>query len=153
MNISEKINYYADNMSFKFAIVNYIKMTQTLKELKRYVTREIKGDKNLIVSSQDMRRWAMSLNKLIKKLQRDGEFDKFKNSLEKHVKITNDVFIKECKEMQKKLNLAMDLQPLTLEVNYYSTIIWIIEEKYRTLKEQDDDLFNDAILTALVEAY
>ena len=95
----------------------------------------------------------MSLNKLIKKLQRDGEFDKFKNSIEKHVKITNDVFIKECKEMQKKLNLAMDLQPLTLEVNYYATIIWVIEEKYRTLKEQDDDLFNDAILTALVEAY
>ena len=153
MNISEKINYYADNMSFKFAIVNYIKMTQTLKEVKRYVTKEIKGEKRLNVSSQDMRRWAMSLNKLIKKLQRDGEFDKFKNSLEKHVKITNDVFIKECKEMQKKLNLAMDLQPLTLEVNYYATIIWVIEEKYRTLKEQDDELFNDVVLSGLMEAW
>ena len=153
MNISEKINYYAENMSLKFATVNYIKMTQTLKELKRYVTREIKGDKNLVVSSQDMRRWAMSLNKLIKKIQRNGEFDKFKNSIEKHDKITNDVFIKECQEMQKKLNLAMDLQPLTLEVNYYATVIWVIEEKYRTLKEQDDDLFNDVILSGLMEAW
>ena len=78
VNIQEKINYYADNMNFKFATINCIKMEQTMKDLKRYVTREIHGDKNLQVTSYDMRRWAMALNKLFKKIQSDCEFDKFK---------------------------------------------------------------------------
>lgn len=153
MNIQEKINYYADNISFKFATINYIKMEQTMKDLKRYVTREICGYKNLQVTSHDMRRWAMSLNKLFKKIQCDCEFDKFKKRLEKNVKITNEVFIKDCKETQKKMTLLMNLQALMLELNYYATVIWVIEEKYKTLKEQDDDLFNDVILSALVEAW
>ena len=153
VNIQEKINYYADNMSFKFATINYIKMEQTMKDLKRYVTREIHGDKNLQVTSYDMRRWAMALNKLFKKTQSDCEFDKFKKRLEKNVKITNDIFINDCKETQKKMTLLMNLQALMLELNYYTTVIWVIEEKYKTLKEQDDDLFNDVILSALVEAW
>lgn len=153
MNIQEKINYYADNMSLKFATMNYIKMTQTMKDLKRYVSREIQGYKNLQITSYDMRRWAMSLNKLFKKNLNDCEFNKFQKRLEKNTKITNEVFIADCRETQKKMILLMNLQALMLELNYYATVIWVIEEKYKTIKEQDDELFNDIVLSALVEAW
>ena len=66
MNISEKINYYAENMSLKFVRINIIKMCQTFKQIKRYITREIKGDRNLQFTSDDMRKWAISMNKLFK---------------------------------------------------------------------------------------
>ena len=153
MNTSERVQYFTKGMNLKFAQINYIKMTETMKQIKRYVTREINGDKNLIVSSQEMRAWAMSLTKLLKQLQRKCEFDIFKENFNKYEKVNNDIFIKEAKAMQTLLNFAMDLQPLVLEVNYYSTIIYILEEKRRCEKEYDDGLFNDMVLSALIEAW
>ena len=140
-------------MNRRFAEINLIKMIKTMKEIKSYITKEIRGTRNLQFTSQDMRRWAMALSKTLKALMRDVEFDRFQDKLYKNSKITNDVFIEECKNIQKKLNLAMDLQPLTLEVNYYATIVYVLEEKIRTMQEESDDLFNDAILSALIEAY
>lgn len=153
MNISEKIEYFTKGMNLKFAQINYIKMIETMKQLKRYITREINGDKNLIVSSQIMRSWAMSLTKLLKDLQRKCEFDKFRNNFNKYEKVNDKIFINEAKAMQTLLNFAMDLQPLMLEVNYYATIIHILEEKRKCEKEYDDGLFNDMALSAFMEAW
>lgn len=153
MNISERIEYFTKEMNLKFAQINYIKMIETMKQLKRYITREINGDKNLIVSSQEMRAWAMSLTKLLKTLQRKCEFDKFKNNFNKYKKVNDKIFINEARAMQALLNFAMDLQPLMLEVNYYATIVHILEEKRRQEKEYDDGLFNDIALSAFMEAW
>ena len=153
MNISQKLEYYTENISYKFVKFNIIKMFQTHKELKRYIIREFKGEKNLIVSSEVLRRYAIELTKLFKKLNRDCEFDKFRQALEKHKKVDNKTFINECESIKEKMQLLMNLQPLVLELNYYSTITYLLEELDRQNKEKSDDLFNDAILSALIEAY
>ena len=153
MNISEKLEYYTDNISYKFVKFNIIKMFQTHKELKRYINREFKGDRNLIVSSEVLRLYAIELTKLFKKINRECEFDKFRQTLENHKRVDNKVFTNECKNIQEKMNLVKNLQPLVLELNYYSTIVYMLEELDRQNKEKSDDLFNDAILNALIEAY
>lgn len=153
MNISEKLEYYTDNINFKFIKFNLFKMFQTHKELKRYIIREFKGEKNLIVSSEVLRRYAIEITKLFKKLNRDCEFDKFRQALEKHKKVDNNTFINECENIKEKMQLLMNLQPLVLELNYYSTIIYLLEECKRQDEERSDDLFNDAILSALIAAY
>lgn len=153
MNISEKLEYYTNNINYKFIKFNLFKMFQTHKELKRYISREFKGDRNLIVSSEVLRRYAIELTKFFKKLNRDCEFDKFRQAFEKHKKVDNKIFCEECKGITEKMQMAMDLQPLVLEVNYYSTIVYMLEELDRQNKEKSDGLFNDAVLSALIEAF
>ena len=153
MNISEKINYYADNMSHKFVKINIVKMCKTFSDVKRYVAREIKGDKNLQFTSDDMRKWAISLNKVFKKMQRETEFDKLRDDLFVNGMPDNKHIIEVCNNTKQFDNLTLHFQPLVINVNYYATIVDLLERKWQQIKEESDDLFNDAILSALVEAY
>ena len=140
-------------MNTKFAEVNLIKMMQMMKDLKRYVSREIQGNRNLIFSSQDLRSFAICLNKLLKKLHRDVEFDRFRTKLESRKVLTNSVWIEECQLIQKKLNLAVNLQPVVLEANYYAVIVDILERMAQQEKEASDEIFNHEILAGLLEVY
>lgn len=154
MNISEKINYYAENMSYKFVKINIVKMCQTFKQIKRYIVREIKGDRNLQFTSEDMRKWAISMNKLFKKMQRDTEFDVFREELFIDGKMPTDEEIKEkCLKRQEKDNLVLNFQPLVISVNYYATVVTLLERHWKEQKDKDDDLFNDAILAGMMEAW
>lgn len=153
MNIQERINYFADNMTPKFVKINIIKMCQTFSDVKRYVAREIKGDKNLQFTSDDMRKWAISLNKVFKKMQRETEFDKLRDDLFVNGMPDNKHIIEVCTKTKQFDNLTLHLQPLVINVNYYATIVSLLEKKWEQIKEESDDLFNDAILSALVEAY
>jgi hypothetical protein len=153
MNIQEKLNYFTQNMNTKFAEVNLIKMMQMMKDLKRYVSREIQGNRNLIFSSQDLRSFAICLNKLLKKLHRDVEFDRFRTKLESRKVLTNSVWIEECQLIQKKLNLAVNLQPVVLEANYYAVVVDILERMAQQEKEASDEIFNHEILAGLLEVY
>ena len=153
MNIQEKINYFTENMSIKFAEINLIKMMQTVKEFKRYVTRELKGERNIQFTSSDLRRLAIELNKLLKRLHRDIEFDRFRDKIEKHDILNNQIWIQECQNIQKKLNLAVNIQPLVLEVNYYAVVVDILERKAKQRKEESDEIFNHEILSGLLEIF
>lgn len=153
MNIQKKLNYFTQNMNTKFAEVNLIKMMQMMKDLKRYVSREIQGNRNLIFSSQDLRSFAICLNKLLKKLHRDVEFDRFRTKLESRKVLTNSVWIEECQLIQKKLNLAVNLQPVVLEANYYAVVVDILERMAQQEKEASDEIFNHEILAGLLEVY
>lgn len=154
MNISEKINYYAENMSLKFVKINIVKMCQTFKQIKRYIAREIKGDRNLQFTSEDMRKWAISMNKLFKKMQRDTEFDVFREELFIDGKMPTNKEIKEkCLKRQEKDDLVLNFQPLVISVNYYATVVALLERHWQEQKDKDDDLFNDAILAGMMEAW
>ena len=153
MNIQEKISYFTQNMSIKFAEVNLIKMIQMMKDLKRYVSREIQGNKNLLFSSQDLRSFAIELNKLLKRLHRDIEFDRFRTKLEARKVLDSKAWIEECQAIQKKLNLAVNLQPVVLEANYYAVVVDILERMAQQEKEASDEIFNHEILAGLLEVY
>ena len=153
MNISEKIKYYTENATEKFYNCNLIKIMKTAQELKRYIKKELRGEKNLIVTSGEMRRWAMSLNKLYKKMLKKLEFDKFQNQFYKYKKIEKEQLEVECLQYKKIAQFAIGLQQLLIEVNYYTAYIFLLEENHRCLKEEDEGLLNDAILSALIEAY
>lgn len=153
MNISEKINYYADNLSPKFVKINIVKMCKTFTEIKRYVRREIKGDKNLQFTSDDMRKWAIALNKVFKKMQRETEFDKLRDELFTGNFPSNDLVKEICVKKQEYNNLVLNFQPLVINVNYYASIVDLLERKWKEIKKEDDELFNDIVLSALVEVY
>ena len=153
MNIQEKINYFTENMSMRFAEINLIKMIQTMKDLKRYVSREIQGDRNLIFSSQDLRFFAIELNKLLKRLHRDIEFDRFRNKLESRKVLDSKAWIEECQAIQKKLNLAVNLQPIVLEVNYYAVVVDMLERMAQQEKEKSDEIFTNEIMNGLLEIF
>lgn len=153
MNIQEKINYFAQNMNMRFAEINLIKMMQMMKDLKRYVNREIRGDRNLIFSSQDLRRLAIELNKLLKRLHRDIEFDKFRDKLEARKVLDSKAWIEECQAIQKKLNLAVNIQPIVLEANYYAVVVDILERMAEKEKQESDEIFNHEILAGLLEIF
>ena len=118
-----------------------------------HVSREIQGNRNLIFSSQDLRSFAICLNKLLKKLHRDVEFDRFRTKLESRKVLTNSVWIEECQLIQKKLNLAVNLQPVVLEANYYAVVVDILERMAQQEKEASDEIFNHEILAGLLEVY
>lgn len=153
MNVQEKINYYADNMSPRFVKINIVKMCKTFSEIKRYIAREIKGDKNLQFTSDDLRKWAIALNKTFKKMQRDTEFDKLRDELFADGIPTDEVIKNVCEKRKASDNLTLNFQPLVISVNYYATIVSLLEKRWQQLKEESDDLFNDAVLSALMEVY
>lgn len=153
MGIQEKINYFTKNMNSRFAEINLIKMIQTIKDMKRYVTKEMKGERNLQFTSQDLRSFAIALTNELKKLQRNIEFDRFNKQLQKNKILTAELWIDECKKFQKKLNLAMDLQPLVLEVNYYAVVVDILEQMIEKEKQEGDEIFNHEILAGLLEIF
>lgn len=153
MGIQEKINYFTKNMNSRFAEINLIKMIQTIKDMKRYVTKEMNGERNLQFTSQDLRSFAIVLTNELKKLQRNIEFDRFNKQLQKNKILTAELWVDECKKFQKKLNLAMDLQPLVLEVNYYAVVVDILEQMIEKEKQEGDEIFNHEILSALLEIF
>jgi hypothetical protein len=153
MGIQEKINYFTKNMNSRFAEINLIKMIQTIKDMKRYVTKEMKGERNLQFTSQDLRSFAIALTNELKKLQRNIEFDRFNKQLQKNKILTTELWVDECKKFQKKLNLAMDLQPLVLEVNYYAVVVDILEQMIEKEKQEGDEIFNHEILAGLLEIF
>lgn len=153
MNISEKINYYADNMSPKFVKINIIKMCQTFRQIKRYVDRELNDNRNIQFTSDDLRRWAISANKVFKKMQRDTEFDKFRDDLFSEGLPTVEHIRDVATKTKQYLTLVQDLQILVHNINYYATAVYLLEERYKKAKQDGDELFNDVVLAALVEAW
>ena len=153
MGYREELQQYAEKMSYKYALFHRGKMAKTLIGFKRYVSREINGERNLQITSQDLRSFAMAVTKELKALQKKVEFDKFKKEFEKHKKVDALVWIEECKKIQEKLNLAMDLQPIALEANYYAVVVEIIEILNQKQKEEDDEIFNHEVLAGLLELF
>ena len=39
------------------------------------------------------------------------------------------------------------------KVNYYATVVTLLERHWKEQKDKDDDLFNDAIFAGMMEAW
>ena len=85
MNTQEKLNYFTSNMSLPFFLKNYVKLELLDKDIRRYIKRELKGEKNLQFTSQDLRSYVLALEKVHKVLNKKISFTEFNKHLEKEM--------------------------------------------------------------------
>ncbi len=153
MKIKESIKYHSDNMSLNFFIKNYIKIELLSNEIKRIIKKELKGERRLNFTSQDLRTFVIALNKVHKELNKRISFTDFAKKIEKHKKVDTKVLNSETKDLAQYINAARYSQMLISLFNYWAVITYLLELEHQQEKEKSDEIFNHEILAGLLEIF
>ena len=153
MKIKELINHYSGNMSLNFFIKNYIKIELLSNEIKRVVKKELKGERRLNFSSQDLRTFVLTLEKVHKELNKKISFTEFTKKIERHKKVDTKVLNNETKDLAQYINAARYSQMFISLFNYWATITFLLETQHQQEKEASDEIFNHEILSGLLEIF
>jgi hypothetical protein len=154
MNIQEKLKYFTEKMSLNFFIKNAVKMELLDKDIRRYLKKELKGEKNVQFTSQDLRSYVLALEKVHKALNKKISFYEFDKYLEnKYTKIDGKILTQETHNLSQYINGARICQMLLSVNNYWAAILKMIEVQYRQEKEASDEIFNHEILSGLLEVF
>lgn len=151
MNIQERINYYAENLSIPFFIKSYIKLEKLDDEIKRNIKRDPDWKSKLQFTSQDLRRYVIALERVHKAFNKRLSFVEFNKRLQKYDKIDNKVLQDEVISDSEYMRALSYCQAFLSRANYWATITYLIEKKHEYIKEQSDKTFNDEILGGILE--
>lgn len=154
MNIQERINYFTEHMDLNFFIKNSVKLELLDKDVRRYIKKELKGDRIAQFTSQDLRSYVLALEKVHKALNKKisfYEFDKYLNK--KYTKLDGKALTLETRNLGQYINGARICQMLLSTNNYWAAILRMIEMQYQQEKEASDEIFNHEILAGLLEVY
>ena len=154
MNTQEKLKYFTEKMSLPFFIKSTVKLEQLDNELAKYTKRELKGERCFNYTSQEVRAYILSLEKVHKALNKKISFYEFDKYLgKKYTKLDGKTLTLETHKLAQYISGARICQMLLSRGHYWATITKMIEMQYQQEKEKSDDIFNDAILCGLMEAY
>ena len=154
MNIQERIKYFTDNMSLPFFIKSAVKLELLEKDVRRYIKKEVKGEKVVQFTSQDLRSYVMTLEKTHKALNKKISFYEFDKYLEgKYKKLDAKILTQETHNLAQYINGARICQMLLSTNNYWAAILKMIEMQYQQEKEASDEVFNHEILSGLLEIF
>lgn len=154
MNTQEKINYFTQKMSLDFFIKSSAKLELLDKDVRRCIKKELKGEKIVNFTSQDLRSYVLSLEKVHKALNKKVSFYEFDKMLEKkYTSIDSKVLRKETHNLAQYINGARICQMLLSTNNYWAAMLRMIEMQYQQEKEASDEVFNHEILSGLLEIF
>lgn len=154
MNIQERIKYFTENMNLNFFIKSTVKLEMLDNELAKFTKRELKGERCFKYTSQDLRSYILSLEKVHKALNKKISFYEFDKYLEnKYTKIDGKILTQETHNLSQYINGARICQMLLSVNNYWAAILKMIEVQYRQEKEASDEIFNHEILSGLLEVF
>lgn len=153
MNIQERINYFSGNMSLNFFIKNYVKMELLDKEINRVVKKELKGERRLSFTSQDLRTYTIALEKVHKILNKKISFVEFTKKIERHKRVDTKVMNDETKNLAQYIYAARQAQMLVSLTNYWATIVYMLELEHQQREQESDEIFNLEILSGLLEIF
>lgn len=144
--------------SIKFAIFNGLKMFNQLDNIRRYIKKEIKGEKNLEITSQELRTYCISIEKVLKEINKKSNFREMQKRIEKELEknkktevINYDMVTKESNETIKYIRIAQLLQGCFSWINHYAWIIYLIECEHKYKKYKSDKCLEEAINETLNE--
>ena len=83
MNTQEKLKYFTEKMSLPFFIKSTVKLEQLDNELARFTKKELKGERCFNYTSQEVRSYILTLEKVHKALNKKISFYEFDKYLEK----------------------------------------------------------------------
>jgi len=154
MNTQEKLKYFTEKMSLPFFIKNSMKMELLDKDIRRYIKKELKGEKIVQFTSQDLRTYVLALEKVHKQLNKKVSFYEFDKYLEKkYTKIDSKILTQETHNLSQYISGARIYQMLLSVNNYWAAILKMIEMQYQQEKEASDEVFNHEILSGLLEIF
>ena len=153
MNTQEKLKYFTEKMSLNFFIKNYVKMELLDKEINRVVKKELKGERRLSFTSQDLRIYTIALEKVHKILNKKISFVEFTKKIEHHKRVDTKVMNDETKNLAQYILAARQAQMLVSLTNYWATIVYMLELEHQQRKQESDEIFNLEILSGLLEIF
>ena len=154
MNTQEKLKYFTEKMSLPFFIKSTVKLEQLDNELARFTKKELKGERCFKYTSQDLRSYILSLEKVHKALNKKISFYKFDKYLQnKYTKLDGKTLTMETRKLAEYINGARICQMLLSRGHYWATITKMIEMQYQQEKEASDEVFNHEILSGLLEIF
>jgi hypothetical protein len=146
MNISDRINYFADNLNLKFIKVNYIKLSKLEEEIRRYVKKSIKDNCLPDFTSQDLRILCIRINKLHKVVNKKIEFV----SLDKRIReLSKNCLSAELNDIVEYIKIAEYLQRVYSMLNFLEMNLNLLEAKINNEKLLADEKFNDEIIDTI----
>ena len=154
MNTQEKLKYFTEKMSLPFFIKSTVKLEQLDNELARFTKKELKGERCFKYTSQDLRSYILSLEKVHKALNKKISFYEFDKYLQnKYTKLDGKTLTMETRKLAEYINGARISQMLLSRGHYWATITKMIEMQYQQEKEASDEVFNHEILSGLLEIF
>ena len=154
MNTQEKLKYFTEKMSLPFFIKSTVKLEQLDNELARFTKKELKGERCFNYTSQDLRSYILSLEKVHKALNKKISFYEFDKYLQnKYTKLDGKTLTMETRKLAEYINGARICQMLLSRGHYWATITKMIEMQYQQEKEASDEVFNHEILSGLLEIF
>jgi hypothetical protein len=141
-------------MNLNFFIKNTARLELLEKEVRRLIKKELKGEKVVSFTSQDIRSHVVALEKVHNQLNKKVSFYEFDKMLEKkYTNIDSKVLLQETHNLAQYINGARICQMLLSVNNYWAAILKMIEMQYQQEKEASDEVFNHEILSGLLEIF
>ena len=154
MNTQEKLKYFTEKMSLPFFIKSTVKLEMLDNELAKYTKKELKGERCFNYTSQEVRAYILSLEKVHKAINKKISFYEFDKYLEKkYTKLDGKTLTMETRKLAEYISGARICQMLLSRGHYWATITKMIEMQYQQEKEASDEIFNHEILSGLLEIF
>ena len=164
MQISEKIEYFTNNMTLKFALANIGKIEILRNEIKRYLDREIKNKSKMPLqfTSQSIRSLTVQLEKMQKLSNKKISFREAEDRLYKRVrklkpellattdekkrgKLRKQAYTDETNFLVQYMTLSRELQKMVSCFNYFALDTLLLERIARQEKEEDDKILREEL--------
>ena len=143
MNTQEKIQYYKEKMSVKFALDNYINIAKLADEIRRYIKKNA-IEKKIAFNSSDVRGFVMAIGKVHKSINKQIDFAEQEKRLKKYDCINDDAFSDYTNDFLQRAACLRDLQSSYSILNYCAMILkW---QEIQNTKQNNDLLFNQELI-------
>ena len=167
-SIKERIHFFTEKMTLKFALGRIGQISQLSGEVHRYLLKEIhsKSKMPLQFNSQDLRALTVQLEKVHKQANRQIDCMKTRERLFKRaeelkpqilaekdpaklVKLKRKAYDDETQYLCSYIALARDLQALVSSFNYYALDTYLLEQilakEKEIAKSNDDKILQDEL--------
>lgn len=151
--MQEKIENIVQNMSIKYIVSNIINIKQLEQYIRRYISKELKGEGNIQFTSYDIRKLVMCLKDIHKKINNLIDFAQFKKRFDKYEKISRNEIKIEVTKVAEYMRCARDLQEVYSKLCYDEIILEFVETQHQQNKKENEKLLCNAILEGLKESY
>lgn len=156
MSIKEDIIKFTTGLNtttekaIKYATFNRLNMFNQLNDIRRYVQKDLKGEKELQLDSQILRTYITVLDKVLKALNKKishveiknriiSQFEKAKKKDSSVKEIDYRMIYSECRVVGDLIKTAQYLYACYVTINHYALLAYLIEQEklYRKIKSDE----------------
>jgi len=151
LNIQERIQKFRHELNLTTAKRDYVKLVKLEQDIRRFVKKVLRHEGEAGFTSTDLRGLVLQIGKVLSAINKRIEFCHLNERFKKYKIVTDKEFAVEMNTLIEYINTARELQATYSLINYLAVVLDLHETRERQLVENDEQEFNDEILSAITQ--